>query len=132
MARSFFSVILGFLAGFVIVSLIQMISASLNPPPADMIPGDKEAMEIYFRNLDTNARLIMLVAHLLGAFVAAILASRIAKSSKFYSGLIAGFIILIASISYNMASLSPPLFLVLDPVFSALVIYLGARLGSRI
>jgi len=131
MLKRVLAVFLGFLAGFVTTGLIQMVSARMYPPPEDLITRDIEALEIYFTHLPSTARLIMLVAHIIGAFIGSFLAARMADRYRLYLGLLVGVVMLVASISYNLASFAPAWAFMTDLAATAGVAYLGARLGSR-
>lgn len=132
MPQRILAVILGFFTGFVLVILVQMISAKLYPPPEDLLTQDVEALKRYFTALPGPARIIILAAHVLGAFGGSFVASKFANSYKFYIGLIVGFILLIASISSNLGSYVPALIFILDTLLTIGAMLLGARLGSKV
>ncbi len=131
MIKRIAAVFIGFISAFVLTGLVQMMSAKMYPPPEDLITQDLEAIERYFKALPANARLIMLVAHVLGAFVGAFIASKIADSYKLYLGLLVGVVMLVASVSYNLASFAPAWSFLSSLILTGLAAYIGARLGSR-
>ena len=131
MLKRFFALVLGFITGFVLVTLVQMISAKMYPPPVDMIAQDAEALESYFLSLPINARYIVTLAHIMGAFGGAYVAAKFADKYKFYMGCIVGIIILVASVSYNLASFCPGWIVVLDLLLSALTVFIASKLGAK-
>jgi len=130
MFKRVLAVILGFVTGFVLVTLIQSISAGMYPPPEDLIAQDTEALKAYFSSLPTKARYIILAAHAIGCFGAAYITSKFADNYKFYLGLLVGLMMLVAGASYNLASYSPIWAFAADIISSLCFAYLGAKWGS--
>lgn len=129
MLKRITAVFFGFITGFILVSLIQMISAKMYPPPPDLLPQDQEAMQAYFSTLPTGARIISLIAHIMGAFGAAFIAAKRADKYKLYLGLLVGVVIMVASASFNFASYAPPYIILIDFILTGLAAWLGARTG---
>lgn len=131
MFRRVLSVVLGFITGFVLVVLIQMISAKMYPPPSDMLPQDTEAIKQYFSTLPIEARLIIVLAHVVGTFGGCYIAAKLADKSKFYMAIVVGVLMLVSTISSNMASYIAVSIFLLDTLLTLAAVYLGARIGSR-
>jgi len=130
MFKRVLAVVLGFVTGFVLVTLIHSISARMYPPPEELITQDMEALKAYFSSLPTKARNIILAAHAIGSFGAAYITSKFADSYKFLLGMLVGLIMLLAGASYNLASYSPVWAFVADIISSLCFAYLGAKWGS--
>jgi len=131
MLKRFLALVLGFLAGLVLFTLIQMISSKMYPPPEGMLTQDVEALESYFLSLPMYSRYIITLAHVLGAFVGAYVAAKLADKHKFYMGCIVGIIFLVASVSHNREFLCPGWMIVLDMFLTALATYLASKIGSK-
>ena len=130
MAKRVFAVFIGFVAGFIIVSLLQLIASNMYPPPPDLLPQDSEGLANYFSDLPSKARWIIISAHALGALFGSFLTSKMANKYKSYLGYLTGFMLLAASISYDLATLMPINLLCIDVLLLAFMSYLGVLRGS--
>ena len=82
--RSILSIIAGVLVGVFGVFLVKMINLSLYPNPVDLKVSDP----------DLAAFVLIIIAHILGAFIAAFIASMVARTKRLNVGLLAGAILL--------------------------------------
>ena len=82
--RSILSIIAGVLVGVFGVFLVKMINLSLYPNHADLNVSDP----------DLAAFVLIIIAHILGAFTAAFIASMVARTKRLNVGLLAGAILL--------------------------------------
>ncbi|MBL8854669.1 MAG: hypothetical protein JNK57_11935, partial [Planctomycetaceae bacterium] len=69
--------VVGFLAGGLSVALVQSISNSLYPPPADLDINDSRQLADWVKTLPTRAFLIVVASWSAGAFVGPWLTRRI-------------------------------------------------------
>jgi len=129
MFRRVIALIVGFVIGFIVVSIIQMISSKMYPPDPGMLPQDTEALQQYFTSLPLNARYIIMASHIIGGFSAAFITAWIADSNKMILAILVGIIIVIATVSYNLVSLAPSYILVLDFILTSFFVYLGGKLA---
>jgi len=118
--RSILSIIAGVLVGVFGVFLVKMINLSLYPNHADLNVSDP----------DLAAFVLIIIAHILGAFTAAFIASMVARTKRLNVGLLAGAILLSFTI-WNSFSIGPPnVVSILDIVGTSLAVFLGARMGA--
>ena len=118
--RSILSIIAGVLVGVFGVFLVKMINLSLYPNHADLNVSDP----------DLAAFVLIIIAHILGAFIAAFIASMVARTKRLNVGLLAGAILLSFTI-WNSFSIGPPnVVSILDIVGTSLAVFLGARMGA--
>lgn len=132
MLRRIIAVLLGVVGGGMVVSFLQKMVIDRYPMPEDAQLMSKDAYFDFIENLPTEAFLLILNSHCLGALLAAIIASALASSTKRYMGYIAGFVILIF-IVVTLAALPQPKWMYLaDPIAVILAILLGGAIGSRL
>ena len=118
--RSILSIIAGVLVGVFGVFLVKMINLSLYPNPVDLKVSDP----------DLAAFVLIIIAHILGAFIAAFIASMVARTKRLNVGLLAGAILLSFTI-WNSFSIGPPnVVSILDIVGTSLAVFLGAKMGA--
>lgn len=118
--RSILSIIAGVLVGVFGVFLVKMINLSLYPNPVDLKVSDP----------DLAAFVLIIIAHILGAFIAAFIASMVARTKRLNVGLLAGAILLSFTI-WTSFSIGPPnVVSVLDIVGTSLAVFLGAKMGA--
>ena len=118
--RSILSIIAGVLVGVFGVFLVKMINLSLYPNHADLNVSDP----------DLAAFVLIIIAHILGAFIAAFIASMVARTKRLNVGLLAGAILLSFTI-WNSFSIGPPnVVSILDIVGTPLAVFLGAKMGA--
>ncbi len=118
--RSILSIIAGVLVGVFGVFLVKMINLSLYPNPVDLKVSDP----------DLAAFVLIIIAHILGAFIAAFIASMVARTKRLNIGLLAGAILLSFTI-WTSFSIGPPnVVSILDIVGTSLAVFLGAKMGA--
>ncbi len=132
MLRNILAVIAGILGGGLIVGLIQSVGHRLYGTTESIDRYDTAAMTEFIESLPLEALLFVLVAHAFGAFMAGLIASKLAETSKFSLGCIAaGFIVLGALMSMFMIPGQPIWLKIIDPLSAVLLGILGSQLGSR-
>lgn len=72
MWRKILGVVAGLVVAVVVIAVIEGISTVIYPPPADLDFNDAEAMSAYVRQLPLGAKLLVLLAHGVGTFLAGV------------------------------------------------------------
>ena len=132
MAKRFFSVIAGLIAGGIVIYLIQMISARQYPLPPELDPADVEAMKEHIAGLPVGAFLYIILAWAMGALVGGFIAGIIIREKAVLYAVIIGAILM----SFGFINL----IMVPHPVwfwFAGMAVFLpfawlGGKLGSMI
>ena len=107
-----------------------MINLSIYPIPVDLNVKDPLAMNSYIKELPYKAFVLVIIAHIVGAFIASFIAGMVARSKRFNLGLLAGAILLFFTI-WNAFSLGQPMGInIIDIVGTSLAAVLGAKLGA--
>ncbi|MGI9470639.1 MAG: hypothetical protein ACR2NZ_03835, partial [Rubripirellula sp.] len=125
--RSFLGLFLGLLAGFVVVALVEGISSLIYSRPADLDFGDREAVRVFVSTLPAGAFLILLAAHVLGAFTAALTSVIIVGRRWIVGPLLLGFLLLIAGI-VNLILIPHPAWFALGDI----MVYLPSAIAGGI
>lgn len=130
MGRNILSGIIGIVLGMVTVASIDRLSHLIYMPPLDIDPTNKGELREMVLSMPSTALLVIFMAHLIGAFVASLISAKFASKNKFLMGLLAGAVILIATIT-RLSMIPHPIYLSLLDVFLTLIgMYAGARIGS--
>ena len=128
--RSILSILAGVAVGILAVFLLEMINVSLYPAPADLDITSTSAMAENISSLPYSAFIMIIIAHILGAFVAAFIAGMVARYKRLRTGLIAGSILLLFTL-FNAFNLGQDVLISsVDILLTAVSGLLGARVGA--
>ncbi len=128
--RSILSIIAGVVVGVFGVFLIEMINLSIYPMPGDLDVQDPTQMSSYLKQLPYAAFTLIILAHVVGAFIAAFIAGMVSRSSRFNIGLLAGGVLLFFTIWNAVTIGQPNLISVTDIVLTSFAAILGAKIGA--
>jgi hypothetical protein len=132
MLRSILGIVLGVIAGGVVVGLIEATGMLIHPPPPGVSMFDTAAMKEHAAKAPPAALVPVGVAWTIGPFVAALVAALIAGRAHVLHGLVIGAIFVVLDL-INIVSFPHPLWLtvvgVLAPPLSG---WLGAALARRL
>ncbi len=132
MRRSLGSVIVGFVAGAVVIMAVEAVSQAIYPLPPGVDPKNPEALRAYMAVVPTGALLLVLLAWALGAFAGGLVASRLAGRAPLGHALAAASILLAGGIVNMLMIPHPAWFWVAGIAVFFPAAYLGARLlGNR-
>ena len=125
MARGLIGLVFGIIAGGITVMLVESISSLMYPRPEGMAWDDLEAMKEFVASLPMPAFLIVLVAHVAGAFVAGFVCYAVSKKASVWFPLgLGGFFLLGGAM--NLVSIPHPIwFAVADLVIYVPSAWLG-------
>lgn len=130
LTRSILAVLAGVMAAFIVIMVVQQLSAMLYPPPAGFNPQDPGAFAALIAALPLGALLMVLLSYLLGALVGGYLAARLAPSRRpVHAGMIAAALA-VGSILNLTAAPHPPWFMAANLLIVAVVPLLAARLAE--
>jgi len=128
MARNIIGIIVGLTAAFFMTWGIQMINYSLFPMPEGLEVTDTEAMKKYVAGLPMTAYIIVLLSHILGAFVGAWVGSVVADSHERKISIGIGSFLLIMGL-INLLSIPHPVWFI---IVDLLVFIPSALLGHAL
>ena len=131
--RSAASIVVGMVAGFVLIGGIEWVNTVLYPPPPGldfMDPKQAGAVQAYLKTLPAQAFLIVVLAESLGAFVASWIAARLANRARFTHGMIIAALFLLATLLNLVSFPHPPWMWFVAPAGVLAAAYLGTRLAS--
>ena len=106
--KNFLSVIAGVIVSFVVITLIQLLSAKLYPLPEGLDIKNIEAMKAYIENLPMQPLLLLLLGYALGSYCGGLTAGLISR--KLRQAVTVGVILTIAN-SINLFDIPHPLWL---------------------
>lgn len=132
MAKRFFSIIAGLIAGGIAIYVVEMFSAMRYPLPENIDPADIEAMKAHIRQLPLGAYLFIILAWCAGSLVGGFIAGIIVQEKATLYALIVGAVLM----SFGLINL----IMVPHPVwfwFAGLAVYLplswiGGKLSTYI
>ena len=130
MLKNILSVIIGVVGGSMTVFAIQRFSSFLHPLPPDLDFFDPIAFKEFIASLPMTALLLVILSHVLGAFLGSFFTARLAKSQKFNLGLLTTFILFIATIS-NFSMIPHPMWMMVVDLLGVLIMgFYGSKLGA--
>jgi hypothetical protein len=131
MWRNVLAGICGAVVAFITIGLLEAVGTTIFPPPPGMDFNDRESVRAAMANMPFGALVWVLVSQLVGTFVGAWLAARIARAAKTALAVTVGVIAMLASIG-NMLMIPHPIwFWVASLLFSLPLAYLGGLLACR-
>jgi hypothetical protein len=126
MRRSVVSVVVGFLAGALVVGLLEALGHRLYPPPAGIDLNDPEALKTIIKSLPRGALIMVLVAWTAGSLTGGFVAALIALRRKTVHALIVGGLQMLAG-GVTMLMIPHPSWFVIT---SFLVVIPASSLGA--
>lgn len=132
MARKFVALVVGLVAGFVGILLVEGLSVMFYPPPADLDMTNTDAMRRYVESLPVGAFLFVLFAHAFGSLIGAFVCAAIVGQRWFTGSLIIGTVFLVAGI-INLGMIPHPnWFAVVDVILYVPFSLLGGWISQAI
>lgn len=129
--RSISSVLMGFVTGFVIITLMEFANARLFPVPAGVDVTDPVALRAALGTRPAYSLALVIVGWALGTFAGAWVAARRVPELKILNGLIVGVIFLAGAIT-NMLEIPHPIWFWIAGLAVFLpAAFLGANLAAR-
>lgn len=108
MKRSVVGVVLGLIAGFVVVGVVEGASSFVYGSPQGFDFSDTKALREFVGNLPVGAFFFIIAAHVLGSFTAAMTCSAIVRTRWLTCSLIVGSVLLVAGVA-NLVMIPHPL-----------------------
>lgn len=128
--RTIGAVLLGLVAGVLVVFAIEFLSIQLYPLPSGIDPGDPAAMATAIAHMPLGAFMFVLAAYFSGTLVGSFLAARVGRG--IVPGMVVGVLLLVAALM-TMVQLPHPLwFWIAAVLLFAAATFVGTRLGSPI
>lgn len=118
------------IAGMACVSISLVFSHKFYTAPEGLDPNDIEDRIRLAEAMTREAKTIIISGHMIGAFLAGLIASKISSHAKFGTGMVASMVIVIATITNVIAmrhNMGYSALLIFATLFAA---YAGARVGS--
>jgi uncharacterized protein YacL len=130
--RNIVAIVVGLVVGNIINGTLLMVSAYVIPPPSGADVSTMEGLKATMHLFEPKHFLFPFLAHALGTFVAALLATAIAASHHKKFALAIGVLFLFAGIANVVMLPSPLWFTVVDLVFAYIPMsYLGYLVARR-
>lgn len=130
--RNILAVVIGLVLGSMVNMGIIMISAYIIPPPPGADVTTAEGLKASLHLFQPKNYIMPFLAHALGTFVGALIASIIAANHKWSYAIAIGLIFMIGGI-INVATLPAPIWFSALDLIAAYVpmAYLGFKLGTK-
>lgn len=124
------SILSGVAIGLMIILVIRVVALAYYEFPDDLTWFNPEDMNTYFESLPDSAFILLISSHIVGAFLASLIASLISIKNRFGVGIIAGSIIFVFILVVNFTFEFPVLYLMIDILLSAVAAFAGASFGQ--
>lgn len=127
MLRKILGVLAGVVVAYLVITISQVVSLSMNPFPEGLDMQDKEAMLGYMATLPASAYALVLGGYLVASFLGGLLATLIART-KFVPALIIGGFLTAAAIANAMMIPQPGWVSIVSVLVMIPAAWLGAKL----
>jgi hypothetical protein len=128
MGQRILGVIAGVIMGMFFIYVIEAIGHSIFPIPEGIDFNDPKAVEAYISDAPTGALLFVILAYIIGSFLAGLFTRIISKRQGKYLPLVSGTILMAAGIM-NVVMIPHPLWMTI----LAIVVFLpSAWLGGKV
>lgn len=124
------SILSGVAIGLMVIMIIRVMALSYYEFPEDLTWFNPDDMSTYIESLPDSAFILIISSHIVGAFLASLIASLIAVKNRFAVGIIAGSIIFAVIVVSNFTFEFPVLYLMIDTLLSAVAAFAGASFGQ--
>jgi hypothetical protein len=130
--KNFIAVVAGLAAGMCIISIIELISSSVYPLPAELDFKNKNSLKDYIENVPSGSLLFVLTGWALGSFAGGLVSSLISENKKIKCALITGAILFMTGL-INLITLPHPLwFWIAGLSVYFPFAYAGGKLGIKL
>ena len=130
MGKQILAVIVGLVAGGLVIYGIESINMVRFPWPENLSMEDEEAFAEYVASLPIDALITVIIAHAVGSFVAGFVCGKIALSKQLMLGIVCGVILMAGGIM-NIVMIPHPLwFSVADLLMFIPFAWLGAKVAK--
>lgn len=131
MLKRILIIILGIIAGTIVIYLVESIGHLVYPPPEGMDVNDYESMKTIISRLPIGAFLFVLLAYALGSFAGGSLMALMSKTGKVANAIIVGSILMIFGI-INLFMIPHPVWFTLVSIMIYIpCAYLGGQLAGK-
>lgn len=131
MLRKILAVVIGMLVGAMVVALIDMLGHTVYPFPEGLDMDDSAAVAAYLAGAPLGAMLFVVLAWVMGSFVAGAVATLICNDGKSVYALICGVLLLIAGIT-TLLMIAHPTWMWIVSAFAYIPpAWLGYRLARK-
>jgi hypothetical protein len=114
--RNGIAIVAGLFAAFGVTAAIELISTAAFPPDSPLDWNDRSAIRKHIESLPPIAIIIVLIAHLVGAFAASLVCTLISSTVRFLPTILYGSLLTIFGI-INLVMIPHPIwFTFIDPV----------------
>jgi len=131
MVRKTLAIIAGLLTGLLVILLVRTMSLAKYPFPDTLDWTDSAHRNEYIAALPDAAFLIVIASHMLGAFLAGLIASLISRKDRFAIGIVAGLLLFTFVLIANFTHEYPKLYMMSDILLTAVAGFVGAAFGMR-
>jgi len=131
MARNVTGLIVGLAAAFFIYWTFLSINQMISPVPEGLDREDKEAVLKFAKTIPTIAHVVVLISHILGAFLGAFVAGKVGERPVRYIPLVIGGFLLIMGIIKLISLPHPVWFTIVDLVVHIPLAILGYKLATK-
>jgi len=131
MGRKILAVIAGVLTGLLVILLVRTMSLAKYPFPDKLDWLDTAHRNEYIASLPDAAFLIVIGSHILGAFLAGLIAALITRKDKFTIGILAVLFIFAFVLVANFTHEYPKLYMMFDVLLTGVAGFAGAAFGRK-
>ncbi len=132
MIRKIIAIVIGLIASFIVIELIESIGYTIYPIPEGIDIRNIEALKTYISNAPTNVFLIIILGYAIGSFVGGFVSAWITKEEKIKTATTLGGILMgIGAI--NLFTIPHPIWVIVVALLVFIPFsYFGGKLGIKI
>ena len=131
MLRKFFGGLIGIIAAFAVITIVQMIGHQVIPPPGGMDPSDPESIRDAMASIPIGSLLFVLLSYYAGAFTGSFVAGWLGGARPLSNTIVIGGLVFAATVA-NLVMIPHPLwFSVAALAGIPVTAFFGAKLAPR-
>ncbi len=124
------SILAGLAIGTMIILVIRVIAVAYYQFPDTLTWSDPEDMNTFVSSLPDGAFILLIASHVVGTFLATLIASLISTKDRFTNGVICGSLMFVLVLVFNFTFDFPVLYLMIDTLLTAVAAFAGASFGQ--
>jgi ABC-type Na+ efflux pump permease subunit len=132
MFRNLLSVIVGLIASFIVIEVIEIIGYKMYPPTTNLNFNNPDSFREYISSAPNSVFLLVILGYALGSLAGGFVASVIAKQNKYTKAITVGGILMGLGV-FNLFNIPHPLWVI---IFALIVFlpfaYFGGKLGIKV
>lgn len=115
-AKNILAVVLGLIASFIIILLLEGVGHAIYPPPADLDINDIDAIKAFTSTAPSIVFILVIIAYAVGSIIGGLVSAVVAVNNKMSKAITVGGILMGLG-AYNLFMIPHPIWTIVISIF---------------